>query len=113
MPEDGESDLLGDLHDLLLDILKLLNQNEVDDEEVPGLEIEEIARKLFSLWGISPHDPRIAPAVHLLMDRELAGRELDARYAWTRGRILGERYRITTAGKSYLLKWIRDPGRIY
>jgi hypothetical protein len=111
--EDPELDLLGEFHETVLNILKVLNQNEIEDTEAAGLELDEIGKKLHGLWGISPEDPRIASAVHVLMDHQLARRELDARYAWSRGRILGERYCITTEGKSYLLKWIRQPGRIF
>lgn len=113
MVDDPEQELLGEFHETLLDILKLLNRSEAEDEAAPGLELEEIGRKLHALWGFSPDDPRIVAAVHVLMDHQLARRELAAQYAWSRGRILGERYCITTEGKSYLLKWIQQPGRVY
>jgi hypothetical protein len=111
--DEPEQELLGEFHEAILDILKVLNRSEVEDEAAPGLELEEIGQKLHARWGFSPDDPRIVAAVHVLMDHQLARRELAAQYAWTRGRILGERYSITTAGKSYLLKWIQQPGRIY
>jgi hypothetical protein len=104
-------DELWGVHETVLEILKLLNRTD-EEEDVPGLEVHEIARKLHDRWGMPPNDPSISIAMGLLIQHALARRELEPRYAWDRGRILGERYCITPDGKSYLVRGIEATGRI-
>ena len=96
----------------LVEILKQLNRDEMEEPEVPGLEVNELrellARTAFPL--ITPAETRTA--VHVLVRNGYARELTDERYAWTRGRTVGCRYTITSPGKSFLLQAIYRAGRI-
>jgi len=79
---------------------------------VPGLELEELrdllARSAFPLiTKAETHQ-----AVDVLIRNGLALELTDARYAWTRGRMVTNRFTITTPGKGFLLRSIRRVGRV-
>jgi len=100
------------LRKALVEILKQLNRDEMEEPEVPGLEVDELreilARTAFPL--ISRAETRTA--VHVLVRNGYARELTDERYAWTRGRVVRERFTITSPGKSFLLQAIYRAGRI-
>ena len=101
-----------DLHDELLEILRQLNRNEMEETEVSGLELGELHHLL--LRGPYPRltVPQVETAVGVLVGNGLASQRTDLIYAWDRGRVVGERYSITTAGKTFLLESLRRTNRV-
>ena len=47
-----------------------------------------------------------------LVENGLVQEKVDPHYAWDRRRVIGERFEITSLGKSYLLRAIEDSERI-
>ncbi len=101
-----------DLRDELLEILKQLNRAENEEAQIEGLEIGELHHKL--IRGSYPHltGPQVETAVGVLVGNGLARQLTDIEYAWDRGRVIGERYTITTQGKAYLLESLRRTNRV-
>ncbi len=101
-----------DLRNVLIEVLRHLNRDEMEEPDVPGLEEDELQQILkgrgFPL--ISSDETRRAITVLL---RNGYARELtEPRYAWTRCRMVSNRYTITTEGKGFLLHAIRRVGRV-
>jgi len=100
------------LHRTLVEMLRQLNRDEMEEPEVPGLEAEELrmilARRAFPL--ITPNETH--QAIQVLVGNGFARELTEPRYAWTRGRVVNHRYTITTQGKGYLLRAIQRPGRV-
>ncbi len=100
------------LHRALVEILRQLNRDEMEDPDVPGLELEEL-QKILALHAF----PQITRqetdrALEVLVRNGLA-RELDEpKYAWTRCRTVSLRFTITTPGKAYLVEATQRAGRI-
>ena len=96
----------------MMEILRQLNRAEMEEPEGEGLELEEIHRKLArqGLAGVSA--PDVARAVGVLVGNGFARLCDDPAYAWDRGRVLGSRFLITTAGKSYLLERLVRTNRV-
>ena len=101
-----------DLRDEILEILRQLNRNEMEESEVPGLEIGELHHLL--LHGAYPRltSPQVETAVGVLVGNGFARQLTDLVYAWDRGRVIGERYAITTEGKAFLLESLRRTNRV-
>ncbi len=100
------------LRQRLVAILKQLNRDEMEEPEVPGLELDELhallARRTFPL--ITPGETHLA--VRVLLGNGLAQELTQPRYAWTRGRTVNHRVTITTEGKAFLLQAVQRVGRI-
>jgi hypothetical protein len=100
------------LRKALVEILKQLNRDEMEEPEGPGLEVDELrellARVAFPL--ITRTETRTA--VHVLVRNGYARELTDERYAWSRGRMVGNRYTITSPGKAFLLRAIYRADRI-
>ena len=97
----------------LLEVLKQLNRAEMEEEgEVVGVEPEELRHSLARgpLPSVSAED--VGTALQVLIGNGLARELDDPEYAWDRGRVVGTRFAITTAGKEYLLRQIERVGRI-
>jgi len=111
VPTPSEEDAL-DLRTDLLEVLKQLNRDEVEDDEVPGLELDELHHLLAR--GSHPQITReqTQRAVEVLTANGLACELDDTRFAWTRGRLVAKRFTITSAGKAFLLRAIETKGRI-
>ena len=96
----------------LVEILRQLNRDEMEEPEVPGLEVDELreilARRAFPL--ISRAETH--RAVQVLVRNGFARQLADPQYAWTRGRVVRDRVTITTEGKSFLLQSIQRVGRV-
>jgi len=107
-PEDAAQGL----RRALVEVLKHLNRDEMEEPEVPGLEMDELrqilARSSFPL--ITKGETQ--QAVQVLVANGYARELTDARFAWTRGRFVSNRYTITTPGKAFLLEAIERVGRI-
>lgn len=105
-------DAAKDLRHALVEILRQLNRDEMQEPEVPGLELEEVrellARGPFPM--ISKAETH--QAIEVLLRNGLARELTDARYAWTRGRMVSHRFTITTPGKGFLLRSIQRVGRV-
>lgn len=97
----------------LLEVLKQLNRAEMEGEgEVAGLESDEI-RHFLSRGPLPAVDPsQLARALKVLIGNGFARELDDPEYAWNRGRVVTERYTITTEGKEYLLRQIQRIGRV-
>ena len=63
-------------------------------------------------WTTESGEADLAFVLQLLLENGLAETVSEPVYAWDRQRILGERFRITTMGKSYLMRQIEETGRI-
>ncbi|HTT16404.1 MAG TPA: hypothetical protein VMH49_03490 [Thermoplasmata archaeon] len=96
----------------LVEILKQLNRDEMEEPDVPGLELDELRSILTrgSLPLISQTETD--RAVRVLVGNGLARELTEPRYAWTRARVVSNRFTITTQGKSFLLQAIQRVGRI-
>lgn len=97
----------------LVEVLKQLNRAEMEGEgEVVGLESEELRH--FLAKGPLPalSSTQLGQALRVLIGNGLARELDDPEYAWNRGRVVAERFTITTAGKEYLLRQVQRVGRI-
>jgi hypothetical protein len=107
-PEDAAQGL----RRAVIEVLRQLNRDEMEEPEVPGLELEELramlARKILPPISRPETDRMLRMLVANGMARELT----EPRYAWTRGRMVSNRFTITTPGKEFLLEATRRIGRI-
>ncbi len=95
----------------LIEILRHLNRDEMQQPDVPGLEEEEVRSILERSF------PRISKeethrALQVLTGNGLAQELTEPRYAWTRARMVHHRYTITTPGKAFLLRSVQRIGRV-
>jgi hypothetical protein len=111
MAEAPES-AAAEFKDELVEILRQLNRVEMEATDVEGLEVEELHHVLSR--GAYPHitTPEVEEAVAVLVGNRLARALTDLEYAWDRGRVVGNRYAITTEGKAFLLERLQRVGRI-
>jgi hypothetical protein len=100
------------LHETLMEILRRLNQAEERDPEIPELELDELARALGRFWTSQSGRVDLPFALQLLVENGLVEPVRTPVYAWDRRRRLGERFRITTLGKTYLVRQLEESGRI-
>jgi N6-adenosine-specific RNA methylase IME4 len=110
--DEPPAEAAADLRDELVEILRQLNRAEMEETEIQGLEIAELHHML--THGLYPQltAPQVETAVNVLVGNGYARQLTDAEYAWDRGRVVGERYAITTEGKAYLLETLRRVNRI-
>lgn len=102
-----------ELRSELVEILKQLNRAEMEGEgEVVGLETDELRHFLARgpLPAMSAEE--IGRAIRVLIGNGFARELDDPEYAWNRGRVVSERFTITTEGKEYLLRQIQRIGRV-
>jgi len=101
-----------ELHSELIEILRQLNRAQMEETQVEGLEVGELRRIM--MRGEYPHitTPQVSTAVEVLVGNGMAQQLTDVEYAWDRGRVVGERYTITTTGKAYLLETLRRTNRV-
>jgi hypothetical protein len=97
----------------LVEVLKQLNRAEMEGEgEVVGLETEEL-RHFLSRGPLPPLTvEEIGTALRVLIGNGFARELDDPEYAWDRGRVVSERFTITTEGKQFLLRQIQRVGRV-
>lgn len=100
------------LHETLLEVLKRLNQAAERVPEVPELEYAELERAMRAFWATVAGETDLAFALRLLLENGLVKTVDEPVYAWDRGRVLGERFRITTLGKGYLVRQLEARGRV-
>ena len=100
------------LHEALTEILRRLNQASERGGEAPELEYAELERAMHKFWTTESGEVDVAYALQLLLENGLVEAVEEPVYAWDRQRVIGERFRITTLGKSYLVRQIRETGRI-
>ena len=100
------------LHETFLEVLKRLNQAAEREPEIPELEYPELERAMRLFWATQAGEVDLAFALQLLLENGLVSAVQHPVFAWDRGRVLGERFRITTLGKGYLLRQIEARGRI-
>ena len=100
------------LHETLLEVLKRLNQAEERRGDVPELEYAELERAMSRFWATQVGETDLPFALRLLLENGLIGAVEEPVYAWDRQRVVGERFHITTMGKSYLVRQLRETGRI-
>lgn len=100
------------LHATLLEVLKRLNQAFERDPELPELEYPELERAMRSFWAEQVGEVDLPFALRLLIENGLVSTVAAPVYAWDRGRILVERFRISTLGKAYLVRQLEVTGRI-
>lgn len=112
MLPDGPSSPAWVLHETLLEILRRLNQAEERDADVPELEYDELARAMARFWAAQSGRADLAFALQLLVENGLAESVQAPAYSWDRRRLVGTRFRITTLGKSYLVRQLEDSGRV-
>ena len=96
----------------LLEVLKQLNRDDEEDEDVPGLELSELHHLLARgpLPQITRDETR--KAVELLVTNGLVRELDDSRYAWARARVVTVRFAITPQGKEFLVRSLEKVGRI-
>jgi len=100
------------LHETLTEILRRLNQAHERGGVAPELEYAELERAMFHFWATEAGLVDLPFALQLLLENGLVGTVSEPVYAWDRQRVMGERFRITTMGKSYLMRQIVENERI-
>ncbi len=100
------------LHETFLEILRRLNQAEEEGYEIHGLEHAELARAMGRFWTAHDGGFDLDRAMALLQENGMVGVLDDPEFSWMRNRTVGRRYIITTLGKSYLLRQLKETGRI-
>ena len=110
--DEPPAEAAADLREELLEILRQLNRAEMEEVTLEGLELAELHHKL--THGSYPNvtAPQVETAVGVLVGNGYARQLTDIEYSWDRGRVIGERYTITTQGKAYLLETLRRTNRI-
>jgi hypothetical protein len=111
LPE-GPSSPAWVLHETLMEILRRLNQAAERDEEIPELEYDELARAMARFWAAQAGRADVPFALQLLVENGLVATVREPVYSWDRRRLLGERFRITTLGKTYLVRQLEETGRV-
>jgi hypothetical protein len=101
-----------DLHMLLIEVLKQLNQAEAEEPQGEGLEPGEIALRIRKGPVPTASVEECHRACGTLVENRMAEVVEAGQYAWDRGRTLGRRYVLTSAGKTYLLQQLERTGRI-
>ncbi|MGB6500150.1 MAG: hypothetical protein WBG19_01940 [Thermoplasmata archaeon] len=97
----------------IVEVLKQLNRAEMEGEgEVIGLETEEIRHFLARGPIPSVSTEELDRSLRVLIGNGLARELRDPEYSWNRGRVVCERFTITTQGKEYLVRQIQRVGRI-
>jgi hypothetical protein len=99
-------------HEVVVDVLRFLNQAAERRSEAEGLEYRELERAMYRSGGFQGRDGDLQSAVRLLLENGLVRKELEPMYSWDRRRTLGERLAITASGKAYLLRAVEDTQRI-
>ncbi|MGP8078257.1 MAG: hypothetical protein ACLQD8_01190 [Thermoplasmata archaeon] len=108
-PQENATELRAEL----VEVLKQLNRAEMEEEgEVVGLETDELRH--FLARGPIPtmNADEVGRALRVLIGNGLARELDDPEYAWNRGRVVAERFTITTQGKEFLLRQIQRIGRV-
>lgn len=100
------------LHETLLEVLRRLNQAEERELDVPGLEYPELERAMRGFWTSQAGEVDLDFALRLLLENGLIDQVDRAAYSWERRRLVGERFLITTLGKSYLIRQIEESDRV-
>lgn len=100
------------LHESLLEVLKRLNQADERAMDVPGLEYVEIERAMRAFWTEVAHEVDLDFTLRLLLENGLVAQVDQPKYSWERRRLVGERFLITTLGKSFLVRQIAESDRI-
>jgi len=105
-------EVAAELHRTLLEVLRQLNRVEMEETDVAGLEAGELYRVL--VRGAAPRltTPDVQTALGVLVGNGFARQLTDPEYAWDRGRVVGTRYAITTAGKGFLVAQLARPNRV-
>ncbi len=96
----------------MVEILRQLNRAEMEEPDGEGLELEELHHMLARQGHAGLSTPDVARAVGVLVGNGLAQLRDDPEYAWDRGRVIGSRFTITTAGKTYLLDRLARTNRV-
>jgi hypothetical protein len=99
-------------HETLLEVLRHLNQASERRSDVEGVELLELERMMARFWTIEMREQELSKALGVLLENGLAAEENAPSYAWDRQRVLGDRYRITSEGKAYLVRQIQATDRI-
>ena len=99
-------------HETLVEVLRRLNQAAERRGEIDGLEFVELERSMARFWTMEYRESKMEDALRVLLENGLVAEENTPAYAWDRQRVLGERFRITSDGKAYLVRQIRESDRI-
>lgn len=96
----------------LVEVLKQLNRDEMEEPNVPGLELDEVRNLLVRSALPMITRAQTQQTLQVLVGNGYARELTDPRYAWTRGRMVQNRFTITTQGKAFLLRSITRVGRV-
>jgi hypothetical protein len=92
-----------------------LNRAETQNPERESdraLELPELERRLSDFWAVQSGSFRVAQAVGLLLMNGMVAADADPEYSWQRQRTVAQRYRITPAGKQFLLDNLEQADRV-
>lgn len=97
----------------MIELLKQLNRAEMEEAgDLTGLEVEELVHLLGRGAVVRPTIEEVETALRVLVGNRLALELDDPQYAWNRGRVISNRYAITTEGKQFLVRQLQRVGRI-
>ncbi len=111
MPDTPEGEAR-EFHLEMLEALKLLNRVEEEHGPTEGLERDELVHLLGKAGFLTVTVDQVGETLDTLIGNGLARRLTDSEYAWDRGRVVGERFAITSEGKRLLLKELEKVGRV-
>lgn len=95
-------------------ILRKLNwaEDEYTDELEKGLEMGEIEIQCEDFWAVKLGKAEPKAIVAMLVDNQMVDRVPRNAYSWVRQRQVGELYRISEPGKSFLVHREQKSGRV-
>jgi len=99
----------------LLEILRLMNQAEEDNDGAPAdqaLELAELEERLHDFEPVKRGSIKVSLALGLLLRNGLVTTQNDGDYSWQRQRDVAQRYRISAQGKKFLIDSIANSNRI-
>lgn len=111
MPSPADAAL--ELRTEMVELLKQLNRAEMEEPgELTGLEAEELYHLLARGPIVRPTIEEVETALRVLVGNRLACELDDPQYAWNRGRVITNRFAITTEGKQFLVRQLERVGRV-
>ncbi len=107
-PEDAAQGL----RRAVIEVLRQLNRDEMEEPDVPGLEAEELRALLVRRACPTITRGETERMIRMLVANGMAEELTEPRYAWSRGRMVSTRFTITTPGKEFLLRATQRIGRV-
>jgi hypothetical protein len=110
--DDPSVESATELREEMVEVLRQLNRAEMEEPDGEGLELHELHHILTHAAYPNLSSDEVARAASVLVANGLARVRGDPEYAWDRGRVLGNRFLITTEGKRFLVERLAQVQRV-